>query len=264
MSCEFNEAFLNGVISCGQQSEVFLATLINDKGEISRILLSNNGFILKSGLGGNFVDLVAQRLQEKCLELFSSKISLIVQDLGNGVKLVVESIKPRASILILGAGHVGRALALISAISGYTVKVVDDRAEFLTRERIPNESVELILCPFDRISDEVTITPSTSVVIVTRGHQYDEICLQQVVGSCANYIGMIGSKRRVIGVFKRLAGRGIPWNQLKKVHAPIGLDIGAVSPQEIAVSILAEIIQVISTESRKGKANYQLSIFSHP
>lgn len=102
--------------------------------------------------------------------------------------------------------------------------------------------------PFDRAAKAVQITSNTAVVIVTRGHQYDELCLRSVIESRARYIGMIGSRRRVISVFKQLTQSGVDGKLLDRVHAPIGLAINARSPQEIAVAILGEIIQTFNAQ----------------
>jgi xanthine/CO dehydrogenase XdhC/CoxF family maturation factor len=249
------EEFLRAVASGSERGEVFLATLIWTEGGIAKILLSATGDVLAVNSSSELLfEKVVERLKVICLDIISSGVNLVSGDIDSSARFVIEAIRPRASILVLGAGHVGRALALIASISGYAVKVVDDRAEFLTRERFPDDSIELVPMAFDKISEQIKITSSTSIVIVTRGHQHDEVCLQQVINSDANYIGMIGSKRRVIGIFRRLADQGFSWDQLRKVHAPIGLDIGAVSPQEIAVSILAEVIQVTrKPASQKSK-----------
>lgn len=164
-----------------------------------------------------------------------------------GVELQVafETIQPKSSLVVLGAGHVGQAVALIGALAGYSVTVVDDREEFLTRSRFPNEQIELIAIPFEEAGAKLSISSSSAIVIVTRGHSYDEICLRQFVGSPAAYLGMIGSRRRVIAVYDRLARSGISRETLERVHAPIGLSIGATSPQEIGVAIVAEIIQTM-------------------
>jgi xanthine dehydrogenase accessory factor len=102
-------------------------------------------------------------------------------------------------------------------------------------------------------SGKLTISSSTAVVIVTRGHQYDELCLKSVIRSSAAYIGMIGSRKRVLSVFKKLANEGVSERDLENVHAPIGLRIGARSPQEIAVSILAEIIDQVNNPDHQDK-----------
>jgi xanthine dehydrogenase accessory factor len=180
--------------------------------------------------------------------LASGKISELVAASGpeGALTIAVEVLRPRASLIIFGAGHVGHALALTAALVGYEVTVVDDREQFLTRDRFPDTSIRLIAAPFDRIAKELTISTNTAVVIVTRGHQYDEQCLKDTIDSPAAYLGMIGSKRRVIAVYRRLTERGVDPEKLGRVYAPIGLKIGAVSPQEIAVAILAEIIQTLS------------------
>jgi xanthine dehydrogenase accessory factor len=99
----------------------------------------------------------------------------------------------------------------------------------------------------------VEISTNTAVVIVTRGHQYDELCLKNVIASSASYIGMIGSRKRVLSVFKKLAGEGVSESALKRVHAPIGLSIGARSPQEIGVAIVAEIINNANNPGHEHK-----------
>jgi xanthine dehydrogenase accessory factor len=137
----------------------------------------------------------------------------------------------------------------MSMLAGYGVLVVDDRKAFASRQRLPDKRIDLLVAPFPEAARNVEITSATAVVIVTRGHQHDEVCLRGVVQSKAKYIGMIGSRRRVISVFNKLAESGVPRGMLERVHAPIGLSIGARSPQEIAVAILAEIIQTFNSPS---------------
>jgi xanthine/CO dehydrogenase XdhC/CoxF family maturation factor len=176
---------------------------------------------------------------------------------GSPVRLAVEIIRPKLELLIFGAGHVGQAVALIGALTGYHVTVVDDREEFASRKRLPDARIDLLATDYAGATEKVKISSSTAVVIVTRGHQYDELCLQSVIRSNASYIGMIGSRRRVLSVFKKLASEGVPEESLQRVHAPIGLRIGARSPQEIAISILAEIIDHVNNPDRehKGETN---------
>jgi xanthine/CO dehydrogenase XdhC/CoxF family maturation factor len=177
----------------------------------------------------------------------------VLDQQGSRVTLVIEIIKPKLELLIFGAGHVGQAVALIGALAGYHVTVVDDREEFASRERLPDPRIGLLVSDYASATGKLTLSPSTLVVIVTRGHQYDELCLKSVVGSNAAYIGMIGSRRRVLSVFKKLTGEGFSEVDLQRVHAPIGLRIGARSPQEIAVSILAEIIDHVNNPEREHK-----------
>ncbi len=176
---------------------------------------------------------------------------------GSPVSLAIEIIKPKLELLIFGAGHVGQAVAVIGALIGYDVTVVDDREEFASRKRLPDPRIGLLVSDYASAAGKLTISAGTVIVIVTRGHQYDELCLKNVVGSNAAYIGMIGSRRRVLSVFKKLAGEGFSEIDLQRVHAPIGLRIGARSPQEIAVSILAEIIDHVSNpkHEHKGETN---------
>lgn len=159
-----------------------------------------------------------------------------------GIRVMLEGIRPEPQLIICGAGHIGQVLAPMARWLDFQVVVVDDRADYASRELFPDESIRLIVKPFAEALAALQITPSTSIVIVTRGHKYDEDCLRVLIHSPARYIGMIGSRRRVITVFRRLLEEGIPREAIERVHAPIGLDIGARTPAEIAVSILAEIV----------------------
>jgi xanthine dehydrogenase accessory factor len=165
---------------------------------------------------------------------------------GGEADVFIDVAMPRPTLLIVGAGHVAMLVAEIGHLCGYRIVVLDDRAEMVTAERFPHaaerkagEIVELL--------GACNLTPSTYVVIVTRGHAHDEDALRTVLDSQAAYVGMIGSRRKVRTTFGRLVASGASEALLRKVHAPIGLDIGAQTPAEIAVSILAEI-----TLLRKG------------
>jgi xanthine/CO dehydrogenase XdhC/CoxF family maturation factor len=166
----------------------------------------------------------------------------VIDEKGSRVTLAIEIVRPELELLIFGGGHVGQAVALIGALTGYRVTVVDDREEFASRQRLPDPAINLIVSDYAGLSERVNISTNTAVVIVTRGHQYDELCLKNVIGSAAGYVGMIGSRKRVLSVFRKLTGEGVSESALKRVHAPIGLSIGARSPQEIGVAIVAEII----------------------
>ena len=135
--------------------------------------------------------------------------------------------------------------------------VVDDREEFASRRRLPDPRISLLVSDYATAAGKLTLSSGTLIVIVTRGHQHDEACLKSVVQSNASYIGMIGSRKRVLSVFKKLVAEGVSERDLQKVHAPIGLRIGARTPQEIAVSILAEIIDHVNNpkDDREGERN---------
>jgi xanthine dehydrogenase accessory factor len=159
------------------------------------------------------------------------------------LEVLIETVEPPAVLLIVGGGHVGKALSQIGALLGFSVAVVDDRPEYASVERFPE--ADRVLCgDFVEVLREFPIGPNTYVVVVTRGHRYDEASLRQVVEDSAAYIGMIGSRRRAGAVLQRLVDDGVPSEAVARVYSPIGLDLGAETPEEIAVSIMAEIVQV--------------------
>ena len=147
----------------------------------------------------------------------------------------------RRQAVILGGGHISQPLTQILRLLEYEVTVVDDRAEFADFTRFPTGC--RVLCrEFEAVWPELRITPQTAVIIVTRGHRHDLECLSQALDSSAGYIGMIGSRRKVAAVFTALTQVGVSIEKLAAVHSPIGLDIGAETPAEIAVSIVAEVV----------------------
>jgi len=176
-----------------------------------------------------------------------------------GVQLLFERIEAEPRLVIAGAGHVGASLARLASLVGYRVTLVDDRAEFIGRDLFasPSEqSIDLVVAEdwADSICTAIAGGRRVSVAIVTRGHKQDEDCLRAAVASNPSYIGMIGSKRRTNIVLDKLREEGTNEEQLKRVRAPIGLDIGAVSPEEVALAILAEIVA-----ERRGGSGAQLS-----
>jgi xanthine dehydrogenase accessory factor len=162
-------------------------------------------------------------------------------------QLFVDPLPGAQRLVIIGAGHVGQALADLGAMLGFHVIVIDDRAAFANRERFPS-AAEIIVRPFDKAIDSLKLDRNSYVVAVTRGHAFDELALRTTLRQKAGYVGMIGSKRRVRATLDRIEADGVDRSILEQVHAPIGLDIGAETPEEIAVSIMAEIIR----ERRRG------------
>lgn len=146
-----------------------------------------------------------------------------------------------ARLLIIGGGHIGKALAVIGGLCGFSVEVVDDRAEYANEERFP-EADRITQGRFDEVLRGYPIDTNTYIVCVTRGHRHDETSLRLVVDSPAAYVGMIGSKRRVGAVLQHLVEDGAHPEHVARVRTPIGLDIGAETPEEIGVAIMAEII----------------------
>lgn len=171
-------------------------------------------------------------------------------------RILFERIQSEPRVVIFGAGHVGAALATFASFAGYRVTLVDDRAQFVMRERFPNELVELVAAESwtKAASKAIGTGRGVSVAIVTRGHAEDEECLRAVIDATPDYIGLIGSKRRTNIVLDRLRATGTAAEQLAKVRAPIGLDIGAVTPEEVALAILAEIVA-----ERRGGTGRSLS-----
>ncbi len=167
---------------------------------------------------------------------------------GGEMEIFVEPILTTPTLVVIGAGHVGAAVAHLGKTLGFHVVVLDDRAEFLTPDRLPDADERRGGDYVEQIAG-LDFNPRTYVVIVTRAHTLDAPVLRALSGKPVAYIGMLGSRRRVITVMDTLRKEGIEEAELKRVHAPIGLEIHAETPEEIAVSIMGEIIQ----ERRKGK-----------
>jgi len=160
------------------------------------------------------------------------------------LQVFVEVQRRPPTLLIVGAGHIALPLATLGKLIEFEVAVLDDRPQYANRERFP-QADQVVAAPFDRALRNWPIDHDTFIVLVTRGHSHDVECLLQVLDSPARYIGMIGSKRRVRGVFELLVKeRGVAPEKLQRVYAPIGLDIEAHTPAEIGVAILAEVIKV--------------------
>jgi xanthine dehydrogenase accessory factor len=173
--------------------------------------------------------------------------------------ILFERIEAEPHLVIAGAGHVGASLARLAALLSYRVTLIDDRAEFVTRELFPSNierEIDLVVAESwsDAVRAAIANGRGVSVAIVTRGHKQDEDCLRAAIVAKPDYIGMIGSKRRTNIVLDKLREEGADDEGLKKVHAPIGLDLGAVSPEEVALAILAEIVA-----ERRGGSSKPLS-----
>ena len=162
---------------------------------------------------------------------------------GPTIEVYVEAHHPHPDLVIVGAGHIAQPLCSMGAVMGFRVIVVDDRPEFATRERFP-EADQILRVDFRDPFADVPIHSTSHVVLVTRGHKYDYECLRHLLQTEveAPYVGMIGSRRRVRAAFSQLQGEGVDRDRLSRIRAPIGLDIGAETPVEIAVAVAGEII----------------------
>lgn len=159
--------------------------------------------------------------------------------------LFLEAHRPPPELVIVGAGHIARPLCRLGAMLGFRVRVLDDRPEFATRERFP-DAAEVRRADFSDPFRGVAVGPDTHLVLVTRGHKYDFDALRDLLlrPALPAYVGMVGSRRRVRAALELLSREGIPRERLLGVYAPVGLDVGAETPEEIAVAIAAEIVRV--------------------
>lgn len=234
-----------------------VATIVNVHGSIpsfktAKMLVRDDGSILGT-IGGGCVEAEVWQAAREVME--SEKPRTMTFNLnqdpkydtglvcGGTLDIFIEPVLPAAVLYLFGAGHV--ALNLSKAVShvGFDVTVVDDREAYASRERFP-EAKEVIADDFDRAVATLSPSESSYIVIVTRGHRDDMRILRWAVQTPARYIGMIGSKRKTISIFRELTKEGLAPELFERVHAPVGLDIGAVTPEEIAVAITAELIAI--------------------
>ena len=235
--------------------EAALATVISIRGstpreEGAKMLVRSDGSILGT-IGGGSIE--AQVIKEAVEVIRKGKSQHLRYSLkeggelgmvcGGDVEVFIEPILSPPTLYIFGGGHISLPVAKIGKLLGFRIVVIDDRPEFANPQRFPE--AELTLAEgFNKAFSKLQIDKSSYIVIITRGHKYDELVLEWALGAQAKYIGMIGSKTKNKAIFSHLLAKGIPREQLDRVYAPIGLDIYAQTPEEIAVSILAEIIKV--------------------
>lgn len=161
------------------------------------------------------------------------------------VEVYVEPYEAPLELVICGAGHIAIPLCKAATFAGYGVTVIDDRADYASRKRFP-DAAAVVADDFHAALGRARVTASTAVVLITRGHRYDWDCVRAIAGRPAFYVGMIGSRRRVRAAMLGLEQEGVSREMLERMYAPIGLDIGAQTPEEIAIAIMAEIIMVRS------------------
>jgi xanthine dehydrogenase accessory factor len=160
---------------------------------------------------------------------------------GGQLSVFIEPVVPQPRLYIFGAGHISKSISKIATLAGFATVIVDNREAFANAERFP-EADEIFAEEYEDVFPKLPIRDTSYLVIVTRGHRDDMRVMRWAVGTNAKYIAMIGSKRKVIGVVKELEKEGIPREAFERAFAPMGLDIGAITPEEIAVSIVAEMI----------------------
>jgi xanthine dehydrogenase accessory factor len=234
-----------------------VATIVNVRGsvpsfETAKMLIRDDGSIFGT-IGGGCVEAEVWQAAREIME--SEKPRTLTFNLnqnpkydtglvcGGTLDIFIEPVLPPASLYIFGAGHVAVSLYKTAKMAGFDVNVVDDRESYANRERFP-DAKEVIAEDFDQAMARITPNETSYIVIVTRGHHDDMRVLRWAVQTQARYIGMIGSKRKTIAIFRELVKEGIPEQRFERVHAPVGLDIGAITPEEIAIAITAELIAV--------------------
>jgi xanthine dehydrogenase accessory factor len=230
----------------------------------SRLLVFESGGLVGT-LGASELDQEVRRQVDPFLNSREDAKSIKVSDFApqlsefHQAQLLFERLEAEPRLVIAGAGHVGAALARLATLVGYRVTLIDDRLEFVNRKLFAapvEQGIDLVLATIWQaaLREAIGIGRGVSVAIVTRGHKQDEDCLRAVISANPSYIGMIGSRRRTNIVIDKLREEGASEEQLKKVRAPIGLDIGAVSPEEVALAILAEVVA-----ERRGGSGAALS-----
>jgi xanthine dehydrogenase accessory factor len=239
-----------------------LATIIEAQQDVgAKLLLTHDGTLL----GNLALPEVEEAIRRQALRFLSSNettrtftFAEFAPELAawSNARILFERVELEPRLIVCGGGHVGAALAHLAALLGYRVTIIDDRAEFVTAAAFPEETIAPMLAESwsDTLRAEIGTGRGVSIAIVTRGHKQDEECLRAALASAADYVGLIGSKRRTTFVLKKLREEGFAADRLQQVRAPIGLDIGAVSPEEVALAILAEIVA-----NRRGGTGAPLS-----
>jgi xanthine dehydrogenase accessory factor len=213
--------------------------------------LIRDGKLLGGTIGdGRVIQAILQESATRLRDEKSQLVSLTVPEAGGKLEVFFEVMPAPPKLIVVGAGHIAVPLVKLAKILDFHVTVIDDRLLFANRERFPDAD-EVVVGDMAQTLKEMTITPSCYIVLITRGHAYDEPCLRVIVHTEAKYIGMIGSRRRIKACFERFRNEDrMAAEVLERVYAPIGLDIATETPAEIALSILGEVIKV----RRGGKA----------
>src|SRR5215470_1096500 len=238
-----------------QGRKAALATIVQIRGSVpsfqsAKMLIRDDGSTLGSVGGGCVEAEVWTAAQDVIRDEKSKVMSFDLTDesmaesgliCGGKVEIFVEPILPTPKMVIFGAGHISTQLSRIASIAGFKTTIVDNRPIYANAERFP-EAEAIYSESFEAAFEKIVPNDNTYIVVVTRGHQEDESVLRWAVTTDARYIGMIGSKRKVRTIFQTLEREGVSRERLDSVCAPVGLDIGAVLPEEIAVAIVAETI----------------------
>jgi len=234
-----------------------LATIINVRGSIpsfesAKMLVRDDGTIVGT-IGGGCVEAEVWEAAREAMK--TEKPQTLHFDLNNNPKydtglvcggtleVFVEPVLAVSTLYIFGAGHVAWSLYKVARLAGFDVVVTDDRESYANRERFP-DARDIYADEYERVTAQLAPNDASYIVIVTRGHRDDMRVLRWAAETPARYIGMIGSQRKTIAIYKELEKEGIAADKLARVYAPVGIDIGAITPEEIAVAIVAELIAI--------------------
>jgi xanthine dehydrogenase accessory factor len=234
-----------------------LATIVSARGSIpsyesAKLLIREDGSIAGT-IGGGCVEAQVLTAAREVIE--TGKPKHMTFDLsgdklhdsglicGGELEVFVEPVLPQPVAFIFGGGHISKSLSKVASLAGFATVIVDDRESFANRERFP-EAEEIHAAEYEQVFPKLSVNESSYLIIVTRGHKDDLRVLRLAAATPARYVAMIGSRRKVIEIVKELEKDGVPAPALERIHAPMGLDIGAITPEEIAVSVVAEMIAV--------------------
>jgi xanthine dehydrogenase accessory factor len=225
-------------LSCGGTVDVFVEPLIADE-QYVRVLEAAAG--AESGLVRTATDWTSETPVKTFDARSRARVSGSAATLTRDGRFMEERLTQPPRVLVFGAGHVGSAIARAAAAAGFRVVVIDDRADYADASRFGDDVITLA-GDVDAALTRYPLTAADAVVIATRGHRNDAVILERVATSPAGYVGLLGSRRKKIVVTKGLSAAGVPAKSLQRVRVPVGLAIGAVTPEEIAVSVVAELI----------------------
>jgi xanthine dehydrogenase accessory factor len=243
-----------------------LASIVRVKGstprpEGSKMLVRSDGSILGS-IGGGCVE---ASVWEAAMEVIKQETPRVLdfdmtgrEDTPEGLicggimQVMIEPVLPQPVVFILGAGHIGFAVSKLAKFSGFKVVVVDDRPAYANAERFPDADEIYVDDPAGKIT-QLNINKTAYLVIACRGHLEDQETLIEALKTSAGYIGMLGSRKKVKTVFANLTDQGVSQDSLKRVHAPIGIPIATDTPEEIAISIVAEMVDSRRQNKKKNR-----------
>ncbi len=239
--------FFRALTNADKSKENVVITVVSGSNINSRIILSDNEIVYNNNEEINWEPIIKAVPQNRKSQLISV----------DREKIYVEFARKNHKVVVCGAGHISISIINMCKLLELPVTVIDDRITF-TNNAVKAGADNVICESFDKALDKISGDNGTFFIIVTRGHRYDQICLQKIIEKENAYIGMIGSKVRVRKVLNYLEEEGVSRERLDRVHTPIGLNIGAETPAEIAVAIMAEIIEVKNKEVGSGTYSDEL------